>query len=232
MQLTYLSQTFFPFKVPAKDASFASQVGARTVYPAGYSLDQALQIYWRAQHFRLVATGNGTEGDVTQALGVNDLLPPRNAEVGTGFYLPVTSQSSAAPGDLVTGQGLRQVMPGTGTITASGDAGSGTNPDALFNLQVDLFFAGIFVPDPVVNFNDLWWPAMSISCLVENTVMLDEDDSLGIQFDCTTLPDPHSTTNIGSFSFFGVSVPVFCTALGLEVTRSFSGALTVADEWP
>ena len=49
--------------------------------------------------------------------------------------------------------------------------------------------------------------------------------------------DPASTTEIGSFSFFGVSVPVFCTALAPASgsdpaeTRTFSGSLTVASEW-
>ena len=62
MKLTYLSETFFPFLVPEKDSSFASSVGAHTVYPAGFSLDTALQIYWRAQNYQLTAAGNGAVG--------------------------------------------------------------------------------------------------------------------------------------------------------------------------
>jgi hypothetical protein len=74
MKLTFLSETFFPFLVPEKDATFASSVGPQTVYPAGFSLDEALQIYWRAQNYRLVASGNGVLGSVTQALSVDSLL--------------------------------------------------------------------------------------------------------------------------------------------------------------
>lgn len=48
---------------------------------------------------------------------------------------------------------------------------------------------------------------------------------------------PCLTTEIGSFLFFGISVPVYCTTLapasGSEPaeTRTFSGSLTVANEW-
>jgi len=75
MKLTYLSETFFPFLVPQMDSSFASSVGPQTVYPAGFSLDEALQIYWRAQNYQLVASGNGVLGPLTQALSVDGLLP-------------------------------------------------------------------------------------------------------------------------------------------------------------
>ena len=89
----------------------------------------------------------------------------------------------------------------------------------------------------MVKYNGLWWPALGVSCQVTNSVPLSNGGTESINFDCTTLPDPNSTTPIGSFSFFGVSVPVFCTALapadhaGPAETRSFSGSLTVADEW-
>ena len=237
MNLTYLSSSFFPFAVPEMDSSFAANVGAQTVYPAGFSLDEALQLYWRAKDYLLVASGNGAYGGLTQALSVNGLAPPRNATVGTDSYGPLDGFAPSGPGDLVTGRGLRQVVPGSGTLTASGPDGSGTNSGALFNLQVNLFYPEVFVPDPVVKYNGLWWPAMSISCQVENTVELDSGGELGMSFDCTTLPDPESTTEIGSFSFFGVSMPVFCTALAPPSgpdpgeTRTFSGSLTVADEW-
>ena len=237
MKLTYLSETFFPFLVPEMDSSFASQVGAQTVYPAGFSLDEALQIYWRAQDYQIAASGDGTLGEVTQSLSASGHLPPRNVAVGTGNYGPLPGFMPVGPGDLAPGRGLRQVAPGSGTITASGPDGSGTNPGALFNLQVNLFCPEIFVPDPVIRFGGLWWPVMSVSCSVTNTVELDSGGSLEIGFDCTTLPDPASTTEIGSFSFFGVSVPVFCTALAPASgpdpaeTRTFSGSLTVAGEW-
>jgi hypothetical protein len=235
MKLTYLSNTFFPFLVPEMDSSFASSVGPQTVYPVGFSLDQALQIYWRAQNYQLVAAGNGVLGRVTQALAENTLLPPRNAGVGTDSYYEVDGFTPVGPGDLVVGMGMRAVVPGTGTITASG-SGGGTNTDALFNLQVNLFYPEFFAPDPVVRYGGMWWPAMSVSCAVTNTVPLSSGGSLAISFNCTTF-DPASTTEIGSFSFFGMSAPVYCTPLaprsGSEPaeTRTFSGSLTVANEW-
>ena len=112
MKLTYLSTSFFPFAVPEKDSTFAANVGAQTVYPAGFSLDRALQIYWRAKEYRLVASGNGVLGEVTQALSVNGLLPPRNASVATDAYGLLTGFEPTGPADLVTGRGLRQVVPG------------------------------------------------------------------------------------------------------------------------
>jgi hypothetical protein len=236
MKLTFLSETFFPFLVPLMDSSFASSVGPQTVYPAGFSLDEALQIYWRAQNYELTASGNGVLGVLTQALSVGGLLPPRNAGVGTDSYYEVDGFTPVGPGDLVTGYGMRTVVPGTGTITASGTGHTGTNPSALFNLQVNLFYPEFFAPDPVVRFGGQWWPAMSVSCSVTNTVALTSGGSLSMEYDCTTF-DPASTTEIGSFSFFGVSVPVFCAGLapasGSEPaeTRTFSGGLTVASEW-
>jgi hypothetical protein len=236
MKLTYLSNSFFPFVVPVMDASFAASVGPHTVYPAGFSLDEALQIYWRAQNYQLAAAGNGVLGPLTQALSVAGPLPSRNAGVGTDTYFEIDGFTPTGPGDLVTGYGLRAVVPGTGTITASGSGHSGTNSSALFNLQVNLFYPEIFMPDPVVQFDGKWWPAMSVSCSVTNTVELTAGGSLSIEYDCTTF-DPASTTAIGSFSFFGISVPVYCTALaaggGSEPaeTRSFSGTLTVANEF-
>jgi hypothetical protein len=238
MNLNYLSTSFFPFIVPEKDSSFASSVGPQTVYPAGFSLDQALQIYWRAQDYHLTASGNGVLGEVTQALAIDGTLPPRNVSVATNAYGLITGFAPMGPADLVTGRGVRQVVPGSGTINASGPDGNGTNAGALFNLQVNLFYPEIFVRDPVVKYNGLWWPAMSISCSVENTVELDIGGEAGIGFDCTTLPDPDSTTEIGSFDFFGVTVPVFCTDLAPASgpdpaeTRTFSGSLQVAAEWP
>jgi hypothetical protein len=236
MKLTYLSTSFFPFVVPEMGPSFASSVGPQTVYPAGFSLDEALQIYWRAQNYRLVASGNGVLGPITQALSVNGLLPPRNAGVGTNNYYEVDGFTPVGPGDLVVGMGMRAVVPGTGTITASGPGVSGTNPGALFNLQVDLFYPELFMPDPVIQYAGKWWPAMSVSCSVTNTVALASGGELEIAYDCNSF-DPSTTTEIGSFSFFGISVPVYCTALAPRSgpdpaeTRTFSGSLTVASEW-
>ena len=231
MKLTYLSNTFFPFLVPEMGPSFASSVGPQTVYPAGFSLDEALQIYWRAQNYQLTASGNGVLGPLTQALGEDGLLPPRNAGVGTNTYYEIDGFTPVGPGDLVTGWGLRVVNPGTGTITASGSGISGTNPGALFNLQVNLFYPEFFMPDPVVQYDGQWWPAMSVSCAVSNTVTLSGGGTLSIAFSCDSY-NPASTTLIGSFAFFGESVPVFCAALAAGETRSIAGALTVADEWP
>jgi hypothetical protein len=236
MKLSYLSETFFPFLVPKMDSSFASSVGPQTVYPAGFSLDEALQIYWRAQNYLLVAAGNGVLGPVTQALSVDGLLPPRNAGVGTDSYYEIDGFTPVGPGDFVTGMGMRAVVPGAGTITASGTGHTGTNSSGLFNLQVNLFYPEFFMPDPVVEYDGTWWPAMSVSCSVTNTVALTSGGSLSIEYDCTSF-DPASTTEIGSFSFFGVSVPVFCTPLAPASgsdpaeTRTFSGSLTVANEW-
>jgi hypothetical protein len=163
-------------------------------------------------------------------------LPPRNAGVGTDSFYEIDGFTPVGPGDLVTGYGMRVVVPGTGTITASGHGISGTNPSALFNLQVNLFYPEIFAPDPVIQYDGQWWPAMSVSCSVTNTVHLTSGGSLSIEYDCTTF-DPASTIEIGSFSFFGVSVPVYCTALAPRSgstpaeTRTFSGSLTVAEEF-
>jgi len=238
MKMTYLSTSFFPFPVPEKDSSFASSVGVQTVYPAGFSLDEALQIYWRAKDYQLVASGNGVLGEVTQALTINSLLPPRNVTVATNVYGSLPGFAPTGPGDLVAGRGVRQIVPGSGTIVASGVDGNGANTGALFNLQVNLFYPEIFVRDPVVKYAGLWWPAMSISCSVSNTVELDSGGEAGIGFDCTTLPDPESTTEIGAFSFFGVSMPVFCADLAPPSgpdpaeTRTFTGSIVVETEWP
>ena len=237
MKLDYFEVGFFPFCVPQMDSSFAPNTGAQTVYPAGFSLDQVLQIYWRAKDYQLVASGTGSFQGVSQTLSIDGPLPPRNAVVGTNLYGLADGFGPTGPADLVCGRGLRQVVPGSGTITASGVGGSGS-ASALFDLQVNLFFPEIFAPDPVIRFNGLWWPALSISCQVTNTVTLDSGGETGLAFDCTTLPDPESTTALGTFTFFGVDVPVFCTALapgsgpGTGETRTFSGTLTVADEWP
>jgi hypothetical protein len=142
MKLTYLSESFFPFPVPEMDSSFASSVGPQTVYPAGFSLDEALQIYWRAQNYQLVAAGNGALSPLTQALSVNGLLPPRNASVGTNSYYEVDGFTPVGPGDLVIGYGMQTVVPGTGTITASGSGHTGTNPDAVFNSPGELVLPG------------------------------------------------------------------------------------------
>ena len=230
MKLTFRSQTFFPFLVPEKDSTFASSVGSQTVYPAGFSLERALQIYWSAQNYRLTASGNGGLGGVTQALAADQVLPPRNQSVGTDSYFEVDGFTPVGPGDLVTGMGLREIIPGTGTITASGLAGSGTNPDAVFDLQVNLFYPEIFAPDPVIKYDGKWWPAMSVSCSVTNTVALESGGELEIAYSCDSF-DPASTTEIGAMSFFGVSAPVFCAGLASGETRTFSGTLTVANEW-
>ncbi len=234
--MTYITGTYFPFLVPEMDASFASNVGPQTVYPAGFSLDEVLQIYWRAQNYQLTASGNGVLGSVTQALAEDTLLPPRNASVGTNSFYEVDGFTPTGPGDLVIGYGLRAVIPGTGSITASGTGHTGTNTDALFNLQVNLFYPEFFAPDPVIRYDGKWWPAMSVSCSVTNTVALDSGGSESIAYDCTTF-DPGSTTEIGTFSFFGAEVPVFCAGLAPArgsvpaETRTFSGSLTVANEW-
>ena len=112
MRFTFLSQTFFPFLVPEMGASFASSVGPRTVYPAGFSLDEVLQIYWRAQNYQLVAAGDGVLGALTQALAVDGLLPPRNASVGTNSFFEVDGFTPVGPGDLVPG--LRHAHRGAG----------------------------------------------------------------------------------------------------------------------
>ena len=213
--------------MPEKDEAFASSVGPQTVYPAGFSLEKALQIYWRAKDYRLIAAGNGTLGGVTQALAINQLLPVRNAGVGTDTYYEIDGLDLHGPGDLVTGVGLSQIITGSGTITASG----GTNPDGVFNLQVFLFYPESYAPDPVVKYDGQWWPAMSVSCSVTNTVALDGGGELEIAYACDSF-NPGSTTEIGAVSFFGVSVPVFCGALGGGETRTFSGSLAVEDEWP
>jgi len=236
MNVTYFEMGFFPFCVPEKDASFVSSVGAQTVYPAGFTLDQVMQIYWRAKDYQLVAAGTGALGGVSQTLAINGVLPPRNVVVGTSSYGALAGFMPTGPGDLVCGRGVRQIVPGSGTITASGYAGTGSG-SAVFDLQVNLFYPEIFAPDPVIRYDGLWWPAMSVSCQVTNTVNLTGGGELELEFDCTTLPDPESTTSLGTFSFFGASVPVFCTALAPPSgpdpgeTRTFSGALTVANEW-
>ena len=114
MKMSYLSETFFPFLVPEMDSSFASSVGPQTVYPAGFSLDEALQIYWRAQNYQLVAAGDGALSPLTQALSVDGLLPPRNASVGTDSFYEVDGFTPVGPGDLVIGYGMRAVVPGDG----------------------------------------------------------------------------------------------------------------------
>ncbi len=90
----------------------------------------------------------------------------------------------------------------------------------------------------MVKYNGLWWPALSVSCQVTNTVALAGGGAEELEFDCTSLPLAGSTTSLGTFTFFGAAVPVFCQPLapasGPEPaeTRTFSGALTVASEWP
>ncbi len=230
MKLTFRSDSWFPFAVPEKDATFASSVGPQTVYPVGLTLEHALQIYWRAKDYQLVASGNGTKSGVTQALAVNQNLPPRNAAVGTNTYFEVDGFTPVGPGDLVTGYGLREIVPGSGTITASGPGGSGTNPAAVFNLQVNLFYPEIFAPDPVVRFGGKWWPAMSVSCAVSNTVTLSGGGTASIAFSCDSY-NPPSTMPVGTFSFFGNEIAVNCAGLAAGETWTFSGALSVADEW-
>ena len=119
MRLTFRSDSWFPFEVPEKDATFASSVGPHTVYPAGFSLERALQIYWRAKDYLVAASGSGAKGGVTQALTVNQNLPPRNAAVGTSTFYEVDGFTPVGPGDLVTGYGQRQILAGAGTITSS-----------------------------------------------------------------------------------------------------------------
>jgi hypothetical protein len=236
MKLTYCDFGYFPFLVPEKDASFASSVGAQTVYPAGFSLGKAMQIYWQAPTYTLSATGNGVLGGVTQALAASGSLT-RNAIVNTGSFSEADGLATGAAAALAAGAGMRRTVPGSGTITASGALGSGTNPSAQMNLLVDLFYPEVYAPDPMVKYAGLYWPAMSISCSVTNTVNLDGGGSESIEFDCTTLPDPSSTTAIGSFSFFGTSVPVYCQPLqpadgaNPAETRTFAGSIVVGAAW-
>jgi hypothetical protein len=238
MKFTYCELGYFPFLVPSMDGSFASSVGPQTVYPAGFSLDQALQIYWRAQNYSLSATGSGAFGGVTQALSATGHLPPRNASVNTASFELIDGTPILAPAALAAGIGLRQTVPGAGTVTASGDSGSGTSTRALFNLLVNLFYPEVYAPDPMIRYAGQYWPALSITCSVTNSVDLDSGGSASISFDCTTLPDPSSTTQIGTFTFFGVDVPVFCPPLApgdsadAPETRAFTGSLAVANEWP
>jgi hypothetical protein len=227
MNLTYLADTYFPLLVPEKDATFASSVGPHTVYPCGMSLAQALQVYWRAKDFLVVANGAGAASGVSQALAVNGNLGPRNVGVGTGSFYEIDGFAPTSAGEFVTGFGLRQVATGSGTITAGGGAGTSA---AQFNLQVDLFYPEIYAPDPVVRYGGLWWPAMSLSCDVTNTVALSGGGSRSLRFACDTY-DPASTTEIGTVSFFGHDVPVFCGTLAAGETRSITAALTVADEF-
>ncbi len=225
--MTYLSQSYFPFVVPEKDARFASSVGPQTIYPAGFSLEKALQIYWRAKGYRLIAAGGGRFGTLTQSLAVNEILPSRNAVVGTNTYFEVDGLNPLGPGDLVTGIGLTQLRPGSGTVTTTG---GDSNPEAEFNLLINLFFPALFVPDPVVKYAGKWWPAMSVSSSTDNTVTVHTGGELSMVYSCDSF-DPASTVEIGSFSFFGESVPVFCGPLGSGETRSFSGSIAVEMEW-
>jgi hypothetical protein len=100
----------------------------------------------------------------------------------------------------------------------------------VFNLQVNLFYPETLAPDPVVRYGGQWWPAMSVSCAVSNTVRLSGGGTLSIAYSCDSY-NPASTTAIGTFSFFGTEVPVNCAALAAGETRTFSGALTVEDEF-
>jgi hypothetical protein len=227
MRLTFRSDSWFPFDVPE---ATAGSVGPATVYPVGMTLEQALQIYWRAKDYLLVAAGNGTRSGITQALTVNQNLPPRNAAVGTNSYFEVDGFMPVGPGDLVTGYGLREIIPGGGTISASGTGGSGTNSSAVFNLQVNLFYPETLAADPVVRYGGQWWPAMSVSCAVSNTVTLSGGGTLSIAYSCDSY-NPASTTTIGAFSLFGTEVAVHCAALAAGETRTFSGSLTVEDEF-
>jgi hypothetical protein len=236
MKLTYCDFGYFPFVVPEKDASFSSSVGPQTVYPAGFSLGQAMQIYWQAQNFTLSATGGGVLGGLTQTLTASGSLT-RNAIVNTGGFSEADGLITNAAAALAAGAGMRQTVAGSGTITASGALGSGTNPSAQLNLLVDLFYPEVYAPDPIVKYAGMYWPAMSISCAVTNTVNLDGGGSESIEFDCTTLPDPSSTTAIGSFSFFGSSVPVYCQPLqpgdsaDPAETRTFAGSIAEGVMW-
>jgi hypothetical protein len=228
MKISFLSQTYFPFLVPRKDSTFAANVGPQTVYPVGFSLAQALQIYWRAQNFRLIAAGNGSIRGITQALTINQLLPPRNASVGTDSYAEIDGLDPTGPGELAAGVGITQEIPGSGTITS----GTDTNPAAVFDLLVYLFYPEAFAADPVVRYDGLWWPAMSVSCSVSNTITLSGGGGTReITFECDSY-DPGSTIEIGTFSFFGTEVPISCGSLGSGETRTFSGSLAVETEWP
>ena len=212
MKLTYFETGFFPFFVPAKDSSFASSAGAQTVYPAGFQLDQAMQIYWRAKDYLLVATGNGGLGRCDA--GAGDRRESAAAECGGGHGRLRDADRLHADGAGRSGLRARDASGGAGFGDDHGErrAGSGTGA-ALFNLQVNLFYPEVYAPDPVVQYAGLWWPALSVSCQVTNTVALSGAARWSSSFDCTTLPDPESTTEIGTFTFFGVAVPVFCTAL-------------------
>jgi hypothetical protein len=71
---------------------------------------------------------------------------------------------------------------------------------------------------------------MSVSCGVSNMVTLSGGGELSIAFGCDTY-NPASTTTIGTFSFFGQTIPVCCAGLAPGETRTFSGSLSVANEW-
>jgi hypothetical protein len=95
---------------------------------------------------------------------------------------------------------------------------------------VNLFYPEIFAADPVVKYGGLWWPAMSVSCGVSNTVTLSGGGTLAIAFSCDSY-NPASTVPVGTFSFFGNVITVNCGGLAAGETRTFSGAISVADEW-
>lgn len=235
MSLTYFEYGHLPFPVPAEDASFASSVGPGTNYPAGFSLDALMQIYWRTHDYQLIAHGTDTDGEVSQDLTINDLLPPRNVLIAPGSYTVLTGFTPASIRSLAAGLGVNQLVPGSGTITFSGVDGSGTNPAALFNLQVNLFtpLTGSIVP--VVFYDGLYWPLFALSCSVTNTVTF-SGGTVAAPYACTTVPAAGDVT-IGSFDFFGVSIPVYSPPLDPggggdpPETRTFTGSLTSATTW-
>jgi hypothetical protein len=145
---------------------------------------------------------------------------------GTNSFGEVDGLDPSCIGELVPGVGVSQTIAGSGTITASGS----TNSSAVFNLQVYLFYPEAFAPNPVVQYDGLWWPAMSISCAVTNSVTVSGGGARAITFECDSY-DPGSTIEIGTFSFFGTAVPVSCASLGPGETRTFSGSIAVEDEW-
>ena len=196
------------------DASFASSVGPQTVYPAGFSLDAGAADLLARAELSAGRDGQRRAGRRDAGAGVDGPLPPRNASGGHGQLLRGRRlRADRARAISSTGVGVRQMVPGTGTITASGTAAAGRTPAALFNLQVNLFYPEIFAPDPVVKYDGQWWPAMSVSCAVTNTVTLDSAAASWRSRSTARRSIRASTTEIGAFSFFGVSVPVFCAGL-------------------
>ncbi len=71
---------------------------------------------------------------------------------------------------------------------------------------------------------------MSVSCAVSNSVRLSGGGEVSIAFSCDSY-NPSSTTPVGTFSLFGNEIAVNCADWRRARRGTFSGALSVADEW-